>query len=212
MDTRTATDQPRRRSGRPEKPIPRGDLVAIARSLFAARGYAGVSMADVAQQGGLQKSSLFHHFPTKDQLYREVIDTVVVELQSAVQPAPQQSGCTYVELLEAAVTAAALYLGQDSTRPRLILRALLEDDGDRHHADAGDALIEAACRFLQRGASHDAWPRQDFKGVVLTLAVIHCSCFALPLLPRDVGNRAFSEVDKQHLDGLLAQVRHLIGF
>ena len=32
MDTRTATDQPRRRSGRPEKPIPRGDLVAIATS------------------------------------------------------------------------------------------------------------------------------------------------------------------------------------
>jgi AcrR family transcriptional regulator len=211
MDARSATDQPRRRSGRPEKPIPRGDLVAIARGLFAARGYAGVSMADVAQQGGLQKSSLFHHFPTKDQLYREVIDTVLVELQSAVQPAPTAPVSTCVERLVAAVTAAAVYLSHDSTRPRLILRELLQEDGDRHYAEAGDAIIETACRFLEGGASQDAWPRQDFRRVVLTLAVIHCSCFALPR-PRQAGDSGTPEVDKQHVDGLLAQVRHMIRF
>ena len=211
MDAQSAPDQPRRRSGRPEKPIPRGDLVAIARDLFAARGYAGVSMADIAQRGGLQKSSLFHHFPTKDQLYREVIDTVLVELETAVHPAPPEPGCTFVECLEGAVTAAALHLGQDSTRPRLILRELLEEDGDRHYADAGDALIAAACRFLEGGASHHAWPRQDFRGVVLTLAVIHCSCFALPR-PRQAGDSGTPEVDKQHVEGLLAQVRHMIRF
>ena len=95
--------------------------------------------------------------------------------------------------------------------PRLILRELLEEDGDRHYADAGDALIAAACRFLEGGASHHAWPRQDFRWVVLTLAVIHCSCFALPR-PRQAGDSGTPEVDKQHVDGLLAQVRHVIRF
>ena len=48
---------PRRRSGRPDKPIPRTDLLRVARDLFAARGYAGVSMADIAHKAGLQGGS-----------------------------------------------------------------------------------------------------------------------------------------------------------
>ena len=47
-DLHTATDAPRRRSGRPDKPIPRVDLIRVARVLFADHGYAGVSMADIA--------------------------------------------------------------------------------------------------------------------------------------------------------------------
>ena len=38
-------------------------------TLFLARGYAGTSMADLAEACGIQKASLYHHFASKDALF-----------------------------------------------------------------------------------------------------------------------------------------------
>jgi AcrR family transcriptional regulator len=47
-------------------------LDAAAR-LFAATGYRGTSLADVAQAAGLSNAGLLHHFPSKEQLLVEVL-------------------------------------------------------------------------------------------------------------------------------------------
>ena len=61
-------------------PDSRTKILDVAESLFARRGYAGVGLREVAQEVGLSKSSLFHHFPTKVALYQDVLARVLGRL------------------------------------------------------------------------------------------------------------------------------------
>ncbi|MEZ4291674.1 MAG: TetR/AcrR family transcriptional regulator [Myxococcota bacterium] len=47
---------------------------------MAAKGYAGVGLREIAAAVGLGKSSLFHHFPTKLDLYGAVLEQVLTRL------------------------------------------------------------------------------------------------------------------------------------
>ncbi len=208
----SADPPPRRRSGRPDKPIPRSELLRVARELFAARGYAGVSMADIAHKAGLQKSSLFHHFPTKDQLYKEVLDGVLLEVNQSVRDALVEDGASWLARLDASAVAAARSLGGDSTRARLILREMLNDDGEREHMDSVTRVIDLTAIFLEKGAAAGAWPQQDFRQLVMTLAGIHCFYFAVPGITQPIsGVDPFdpAAVDKRVI-AVRDQVRRLL--
>lgn len=212
-DLHTATEAPRRRSGRPDKPIPRVDLLRVARVLFADRGYAGVSMADIAHKAGLQKSSLFHHFPTKDRLYREVLDGVLVEVTSAVHDALSQPARGFIERLDTASMAAARVLGEDATRARIVMRELLNQDGTQAHVDAIVRVIDATAQFFEAGAVAGAWPQQDFKQAVLTIAGIHCFYFSVPAITvRVSGIDPFSsDAVEMRVRTVRDQVRQMLG-
>lgn len=47
----------------------REDILARATDAFVTHGYAGTSMADLARAIGIQKASLYHHFPSKQALF-----------------------------------------------------------------------------------------------------------------------------------------------
>jgi len=47
----------------------RGVILARATEAFVTHGYAGTSMADLARAIGIQKASLYHHFPSKQALF-----------------------------------------------------------------------------------------------------------------------------------------------
>ncbi|HEY2254458.1 MAG TPA: TetR/AcrR family transcriptional regulator [Variovorax sp.] len=51
----------------------RGQILAVARELVQTRSYLGFSFQDVADQVGIRKASLYHHFPTKESLGVEVL-------------------------------------------------------------------------------------------------------------------------------------------
>lgn len=50
----------------------RSELTRIAARLFAERGYQGTSLADLAEELGVQKPSLYHHIDSKEDLLWEV--------------------------------------------------------------------------------------------------------------------------------------------
>ena len=49
------------------------EIAACARSLIALRGYNGFSYADIAEAVGITKASVHHHFPSKADLVRTVV-------------------------------------------------------------------------------------------------------------------------------------------
>lgn len=185
----------------------------MARALFADHGYAGVSMADIAHKAGLQKSSLFHHFPTKDRLYRDVLDGVFTEVSEAVHAALAGPGDAFLERLDAATTAAARSLGEDPTRARIIMRELLNQDGTAAHLDVIVQIIEATAAFFEAGAAAGVWPRQDFQQAVLTIAGIHCFYFSVPAVTQRVsGIDPFSaEAVERRVRTVQNQVRQMLG-
>lgn len=54
-------------------PSSRQRIVTTARALFVERGYASVSMQQIADATGLRKASLYHHFRSKEALLAEVM-------------------------------------------------------------------------------------------------------------------------------------------
>jgi TetR/AcrR family transcriptional regulator len=55
------------------------DILAQAVRIFAECGYEGASIAAIAEQAGLSKQNLLYYFPTKQALYKKVLDDVLDE-------------------------------------------------------------------------------------------------------------------------------------
>ena len=66
-----ATSVSARKRGRPSEGA-RDAVLAAARRLFIKRDYGEVSTADVLEEAGVSRGALYHHFPSKLELYREV--------------------------------------------------------------------------------------------------------------------------------------------
>jgi AcrR family transcriptional regulator len=74
---------------RPNKNVARGEatraqLIAIATSLFASRGYEDTSIEAVLREAGVSRGSLYHHFAGKEALFEAVLDDVEVRVGGAV--------------------------------------------------------------------------------------------------------------------------------
>lgn len=62
-------------------------ILASARSLFAAQGYAAASAREIAAAAGVTVGALFHHFGSKAGLFRAVFEILVDELNRAAMAA-----------------------------------------------------------------------------------------------------------------------------
>ena len=114
----------------PEAPLPlssRDKILDVAEALFARRGFEGVGMREVAEAAGLGKSSLFHHFRSKAQLYLAVLERLLALLDERLREALAAPGPPQARLdrwLDALVDA----LAERAPAARLLLRGLFEDD------------------------------------------------------------------------------------
>ena len=57
-----------------------------ARRLFAQRGFAGTSMADVASAAGVSKATVFHHFRSKRALYEALVGDAMAGFREQIVP------------------------------------------------------------------------------------------------------------------------------
>ena len=102
-------------------------ILDAAEALFARSGFAGVGLREVAEDVGLRKSTLFHHFSSKTQLYAEVLTRVVGRIDVRLRPALSSSG-SRMDRLEASVEALIDALAEYPGSARLLLRGLFEDN------------------------------------------------------------------------------------
>jgi TetR/AcrR family transcriptional regulator len=142
-----------------ESPSSRDKILDVAEALFARRGFSGVGMRELADAAGLGKSSLFHHFRTKSQLYFEVIDRVLGRIEERLTPVLRSAVPTLAKV-DNAIDALIDALAEHPTTARLLLRSLFEDDDFPTEAQepeqaAADArlhrLLAAIRSLLQEG-------------------------------------------------------------
>lgn len=62
-------------------------LLAIARRLFAQKGYDATSLRDIAEAAQITKAALYYYFPNKDALYERVVIESMAALLAEVQAA-----------------------------------------------------------------------------------------------------------------------------
>jgi AcrR family transcriptional regulator len=105
----------------------RDKILDVAEVLFARRGFAGVGMREVAESAGLGKSSLFHHFRSKAQLYLAVLERLLAQLDDRLAAALGTPG-TPLERLDRLIDELVDALAEREPAARLLLRGLFEDD------------------------------------------------------------------------------------
>jgi len=71
----------------PEQPSARREqLLQIATQLFATRGYSTTTVRDIADNAGILSGSLYHHFASKEGMFREILrgflDGLILEFEA----------------------------------------------------------------------------------------------------------------------------------
>jgi AcrR family transcriptional regulator len=70
---------------------PRGKLLDCAARLFRQKGYERTTVRDIASAVGIQSGSIFHHFPSKEDILKAVMSEALVyfieELRAAIEAA-----------------------------------------------------------------------------------------------------------------------------
>ncbi|MDX1436794.1 MAG: TetR/AcrR family transcriptional regulator [Anaerolineales bacterium] len=74
------------------------DILAAAEALFIEKNYADVSMTEIAEHTRVTKGGLYHHFPSKEALYMEMIFGVLAEVSELCQQAVDSEGTCYDRL------------------------------------------------------------------------------------------------------------------
>jgi len=121
-------------------------ILDVAQRLMQAHGYHGVSYAAVAATVGLRKASVFHHFPTKENLARAVVAryrTTVRDGMVAIDHATDDP-------LDKLARYAGLYRALLARREHMCLCGLLAAEA---------TTLPEAVRGEVRGyfAEHEAW-------------------------------------------------------
>jgi AcrR family transcriptional regulator len=59
-------------------------ILMKAATLFSTKGYVETSMSDLAEELGLSKAAIYHHFDSKESLLRDLMDSTFNELDALV--------------------------------------------------------------------------------------------------------------------------------
>src|SRR5579859_3498557 len=71
-----------------------GTILAAAEELFVRRAYADVSMRDIAEAAEVTTGALYHHFPSKEKLYYEMLTAYLGRVrQASLEAIPPSGNC-----------------------------------------------------------------------------------------------------------------------
>src|SRR5580700_11574702 len=103
----------------------RGATVAAAMRLFAAHGFEGTALQDIADAVGVSKPAVLHHFPSKEHVRQAVLDGILEHwrgtlprLLLAATAGEERFGAVFGELFR--------FFSADGDRARVVLREVLD--------------------------------------------------------------------------------------
>lgn len=136
----------------------RREIIEGATQAFVEQGYGGLGMRELAKQLGISKSALYHYFPSKEALFRAVVETVV-QTDIARLDTEALAGAPFSDRLatfiDHIVESEALY-----ARDFLILTEYVRvregDEGADSMQEAAQLYVQGIRDFLGIGEG-DAW-------------------------------------------------------
>jgi TetR/AcrR family transcriptional regulator, cholesterol catabolism regulator len=196
-----SADAPRAAQGR------LAELFDIAEKLFSERGYAAVSLRDIAEAVGVRQASLYHYVPGgKEALYIEVTERGLRRTQAAIEQATAQAGPLLRDQLRS--TAGVLLAQPPFDIARMIrsdMPAISEAQAERLTRLAYDALIEPIAGVFQGANNHEPRRGADERLLAgLLLAIVETAQIATRFSPLSATTMTHAMIDLI-VDGLERQ-------
>jgi len=171
--------RPRTRRGRAS----RERVLDAAIDLFAAHGFAAVTMRELGAAAGLDNSSLYRHFPSKTALANAVLDHVSEELLGVLRPKIEVAAAPSLSVLVEAATAVGAHLFDRPAVARLLMHWLMSARQANENfvvsVRADDArrpagrLAPLVSEWLARGARSGAFRRhEDPEALILLMGAV----------------------------------------
>jgi AcrR family transcriptional regulator len=88
-------------------------ILSAAENIFARFGYRRASMSEIAQEAGLTRQALYHHYPGKEALFRAVVEQLhelAYEAEAAAGLDQERAGGDLADILAAQIGARFRYL------------------------------------------------------------------------------------------------------
>ncbi|HHH75390.1 MAG TPA: TetR/AcrR family transcriptional regulator [Phycisphaerae bacterium] len=121
-------------------------ILGVAKRLFAEKGFDAVSINQIAQQAGVSKANVFHHFTSKDALYLAVLKVACEETVGSLAEA-HSSGNAGEDLWSFFSSHLAAMLANQASA-RLILREIMESKNEREQTLAEHVFAEYFSRLV----------------------------------------------------------------
>jgi AcrR family transcriptional regulator len=103
----------------------RARAIAAATRLFAARGFDGTALQDIADEVGVTKPAVLHHFASKEHLRQAVLDAMLAHWQ-AVLPRLLLAATGSGDRFDAVFGELHRFFAADADRARIVLREALD--------------------------------------------------------------------------------------
>jgi AcrR family transcriptional regulator len=119
----------------------RDQLITVARSCFAEKGFDGTSIEEIVSRAGVSKPVIYEHFAGKEGIYAVVVDREVQALLTRIRTAIQTPGAGSRRLLELGTLALLDYIESCSEGFQIIMLDSSETGGGSVASILNDIIV-----------------------------------------------------------------------
>jgi TetR/AcrR family transcriptional regulator, acrAB operon repressor len=169
----------------------RGSIISAALRLFAERGFASASIAEITEAAGITKGAIYWHFDSKDALFEAILGQIRDDWQEAVRN-PLERESDPLRKIELLFDQYALFLKREPEVCLFLQRALLESEGDYAKQvarvfDRTQAFVAAILEDAKRAGQLDSQLDSAIaaRTILISLTGVTAHCHASPGLSVD---------------------------